>query len=218
MRVWQRDGKTPPKVETAFLDRAETAALAARCRTERTTVHGAISAALAVVLTEATGEPGISLYSPVNMRRHLTCYTQVSNMMFGGFQKQIGTSGEFWSLARDAVAGMPSACSLSNFAQNTAALEELVPAHAPSSTAERVLGAGLGQHMLSNLGRVSLGSDETQLRIRAVWGPACTTHLVDYQFVGVVTYGGVLRLINTTYHPVPDLLPSVTRRLVSCCT
>lgn len=210
---WRAEDDTRPRVQTASLNEDATTALVVRCRKERTTVHGAISAALAATLAELTGETTTTLYSPVDLRRTLDGSSHVSNLMFCGFRATLVGDADFWSTARHAVEGISAVRDLRNLATMMTGLERLIPPTASAATACSILGNGLGDHMLSNLGTLSLAADRAGLKIRAVWGPACTTHLAGYQFVGAATYRGVLRLINTTYDPHPGFLDAIAQRL-----
>lgn len=211
---WSQAADSLPGFETLALAHADTARLLDRTRAERTTVHGAVSAALSRALLEMTGRSTHMIFSPLDMRRALPFDTRTCAMMFGGFGAAVDATADFWSMARHAVDGIAAARSPEAFIGFTSFVGNAVLPDASTEMGSAVLGAMIGEHMLSNLGMVGITPRRGDLHVRAFWGPACAVHLEGYQFLGLATLEGVLRMVNTGYDLLPGLLPAIGRQLV----
>jgi hypothetical protein len=71
--------------------------------------------------------------------------------------------------------------------------------------------------LLTNLGQRTIPAVYRNFRLHAVWGPCVATGFVHDQAIGVITVGDRLRLVHTSYDPVPGLLEHVMATLESEC-
>jgi hypothetical protein len=71
--------------------------------------------------------------------------------------------------------------------------------------------------LLTNLGQRTIPAVYRNFRLHAVWGPCLATGFVHDQAIGVITVGDRLRLVHTSYDPVPGLLEYVVGTLESEC-
>jgi hypothetical protein len=69
--------------------------------------------------------------------------------------------------------------------------------------------------MITNLGRLAVGSQFGSLKVEAFWGPALTMGFDGEQSIGVSTLDGRLACLHVSYRPIEGLLPTAASLLVS---
>ena len=216
----------PKAFRAAAGARAEVAALALsaqltravveRSRIERTTVHGAVAAAVHEAgrrLSRAWRERPVRTVSPIDVRRTVGGMGQAN----GVYITQTVTVDDrprgapFWHAAREVKASLAPAQTLAAVVQETKALDAFMSSNPSVEDA-----AGFLSHMLafdvllSNLGREPVASTYDGFALKALWGPIVSSGFADDQVVGVCTQGGVLRLTQASYTVMPGLLDEVS--------
>ncbi|MDQ2738315.1 MAG: hypothetical protein M3Y35_06810, partial [Actinomycetota bacterium] len=118
----------------------------------------------------------------------------------------------FWTLARDASRQLDTARRPQ--ALRAAALGLAAFAPTTPEAAETAMLAATGADIeITNLGVARFeGSTVT-----ALWGPTMTTQVDGEQIFGVVTQGGVLRMVNTTRTPLDGLVTHIGELLTFAC-
>ena len=69
--------------------------------------------------------------------------------------------------------------------------------------------------LITNLGRLVVGSNFGSLKLEAFWGPALTMGFEGEQSVGVSTVDGRLACLHVSYRPIEGLLPMAASLLAS---
>ena len=193
-----------------------TQAVAQRARIERTTVHGAVAAAVHEAgrrLSRAWRARPVRTVSPIDVRRTVGGMGQAN----GVYITQTVTVDDraqgapFWDAAREVKALLAPAQTHASVVQETKALDAFMSSNPSVDDA-----AGFLSHMLafdvllSNLGREPVASVYEGFALKALWGPIVSSGFADDQVVGVCTQGGVLRLTQASYTAMPGLLDEVS--------
>ena len=187
-----------PHIRSAVLSPELTQQAIQRSRAERTTVHGAISAAFLLALAEqdANSDP-IRCMHPIDVRSHLSlpspegvglyfCMSMTSH--------SLQADAAFWDVARS----VKSQLSQIDIAQQLVAQSQfLQPEMANLTDAIAFAEAGRSQYScpldVTNLGRVDLAQQYGNIRIEALYAPAIMPNVAD-RTVGVATLGSRLAL------------------------
>ncbi|OBC00327.1 condensation domain-containing protein [Mycobacterium sp. 852002-40037_SCH5390672] len=191
-------------VRTMAMTYADTAALVARCRAERTTVHAALVVAQCRVRATDRGEEFIRVLSPINLRPILgieggcvLCIAPTAT----GHAPWDGTP--FWGQARAMTAHLDVARSAPGIRTASLALEQIITPDAETGDAEELFSRiSPWEIMVTNLGVQNLDG-ANPLRPTAVWGPVVLSQTDGEYLTGVTTYEGRLRMV-TCGHSVPD--------------
>ncbi len=204
-----------PEVATLALGAQLTQAIVERSRKERTTVHGAVAAAVHEAgrrLSQAWRERPIRTVTPIDLRKSVDGVSTAN----GVYITQTITIDErergapFWNAAREVKGLLAPAQSHEAVVRETKALDGFMASNPSVDDA-----AGFLSHMLafdvllSNLGSEPIGSAYEGFSLEALWGPFVSSGFADDQVVGVCTLGGVLRLAHTSYDAMPGLLDEV---------
>jgi hypothetical protein len=204
-----------PAVTALALSAHLSQALIERSRRERTTVHGAIAAAVHEAgrrLSQSWCVRPIRTVTPIDLRKSVDGVAKAN----GVYITQTITIDDrergapFWHAAREVKTMLAPARALESVARETKALEGFMASSPAIDDA-----AGFLSHMLafdvllSNLGSEPIASTYDGLALKALWGPFVSSGFADDQVVGVCTMGGVLRLAHTSYDALPGLLAQV---------
>jgi hypothetical protein len=204
-------GGSIPRVAALRFTREITQSLRERARGERSTVHGALCAAVtaaAATLVPDWSEATLRVLSPIDIRRrmlngseHLGCC--VSAVVL----KDEDSANEFWSRARSFSDQLEPATSVEGILAGIDMLQKLMSPVATVQQAQEVLAQGFGAEiLLTNLGTVEFADTYGPLTLRALWGPCVNTGFAKGQTVGAVTIGDQLHLLHTSYEPASGLL------------
>ena len=218
-RMW--DG-SPPHIKKLRLTTHLTATLRDRARQEGTTVHGALSVALAFAAREISGgaaQDSIRICSPIDTRDLLglggECVA-VTGMAVIPIEPRRGDA--FWSLARRAKSDLAPARSCEGLVAAQSAMHQAVVNGIDVQGVAGFLAAVFAHDiMLSNLGQVRFGTQFGALRLEAVWGPAILMGFAGAQTVGVTTVNGAIGLLHTSYEPIDSLLEATEGFLRAAC-
>lgn len=201
------------------MSREETARLVDRCRWEGTTVHAAIVTAASRARCTESGEQFVRTFSPVDIRTQLAqysgsciCITSARTAMAPGD----GT--DFWTQARSISNRLPGMKTPAALMVGAALLERHLPIHIDCDGAEHFFCSALPFELLvSNLGVQDI-AHRHPCRPQAVWGPIFRTHVDHECVIGVITYGGRLRMVACAPTPTSELLRNILETLVCVST
>jgi hypothetical protein len=192
--------------------------LRARARTEHASVHGAIVAALILegsVRAPHWGGAPVRVLSPINIRSLIGRKEEFALSIstgLGHFEPSI--EGGFWALARDVSADLAPARSPAGFAATVDGLTAFI-AGQPGVAGVAAFEPGYFpvEMMVSNLGRIPYETHAGALRLEALWGPAVFVGIDGEQMIGVCSTGSTIRLVQSSFSPLPDLLEGVAQCL-----
>jgi hypothetical protein len=211
-----------PNMRALALTAELTARLRERARQEKTTVHGALSAALAIAGSKALAdwkENSARILSPVDVRKVIGA-GESCGVLFDSATVSLRSKAQidFWELARsgrDGVSGMQTAAGAKQF---FAGLRQVVSPGLNPETAWKTAEHGFAHDaLLSNLGDVRYGTSFGRFKLEAMWGPALVGGMEGGISVGVATANGSLRLLQTSHAPPPFLLEEMERALMTAC-
>src|SRR5690348_2631972 len=115
--------------------------------------------------------------------------------------------------ARQVNTGLSFARSAPGVVIGTALVEKFIPPEADCETAQRFFRTALPFELLiTNLGTRQF-STSGPIRPRAVWGPIVLPQIDREQVLGVVTYGGQLRMTCIGHWPTHDFLENIHETL-----
>jgi NRPS condensation-like uncharacterized protein len=198
-------------VEAVALDQETTRRLRVRARTEGSTVHGALCAAMAMAasrLVPSWSETPLRIISPVDLRRRMLGGSEhVGLCVTGVVLENEFSARDFWTKARSFSDRLEPATSAESIAAKIAAMHQLAtPISTVQQAREFLLQAFSAEILLTNLGVVDFNETYGALTLRALWGPATHTGFALGQTIGAVTVKGQLHLLHTSYGPAIDLL------------
>jgi hypothetical protein len=211
-----------PHVRALALTAGLTARLRERARQEKTTVHGALSAAVAIAGTKAVAdwkENGVRILSPVDVRKVVGA-GESCGVFFGGVGVLLraGAQTDFWELARAARNGVADAQTAAGAKEFFAGLRQAVSPELNPETAWKVAEHGFAHDvLLSNLGDLRYGTSFGRFKLEAMWGPPVIGGMEGGITVGVATANGSLRLLQGSHAPAPFVLEEMERALTAAC-
>ncbi|MET0704985.1 MAG: peptide synthetase [Mycobacterium sp.] len=191
--------------------------LVQRCRTEHTTVHGAIVTAASRVLSVDTQKDFLRVDTLINFRSHIDVLDDCAVYFTASCVGVAPSELSFWRQARAVTTELAVARSPRGIVTSSKGMREAMPIDAEVEDAERVF-TNLVPHELvvSNLG-VYQGIPDSAIRPTAVWGPFVQTHVDGELVIGVVTFEGQLRITACGFTLKPDFLERVQRELLAAC-
>ncbi|WP_240660124.1 peptide synthetase [Streptomyces sp. WAC 01529] len=204
-----------PHVSTLALQRALTARLVSRCRTEGVSVHAALCAAACTVFHRA-GRTRVRVLSPIDLRRAASLPDAVANRFAGArTASEASQAGNFWELARHHHQALEDQRAPAALKAGSEALEQQPPA-TPEEAEAMMTVVTAADIQITNLGVVEAPA-HSRTSLTALWGPAQTTQLRGEHVLGVATLGGRLRMTELTHDPVAVLLPDMATVLAQHC-
>jgi hypothetical protein len=219
----QRDGARP-EVQGLSLAPAFTARLRDRTRRERTTVHAALRAALAVAgrrVSAAWQDIPVRGVSPVNTRPTLgvgkdcgVFVGAVTSTLHPGLS-ELGATG-FWDLARHAKSERCPRPDARGHRRGGVGAAGGRRRRTRRRHGVRVRGDAR-EGLLTNLGSLSFPGQFGALKLKAIWGPAVLDGSEDEQTIGAATVGGTLSLLHTSHTPHRGLLHEMQSVLAEAC-
>ena len=187
-----------------------------------TTVHGALSVALAFAASEISGGAAkgpIRICSPIDTRDLLGLGGEcvpVTGMAVIRIEKHRGDA--FWNLARRAKGDLAPARSREGLVAAQSGMHQAVMNGIDVQGVAGFLAAVFAHDiMLSNLGQIRFETQIGALRLEAVWGPAILMGFAGAQTVGVTTVNGAIGLLHTSYEPMDSLLETTEKILSAAC-
>jgi NRPS condensation-like uncharacterized protein len=211
-----------PKVFSIRLGQETTSKIIERAREEKTTVHGAICAAVLISARKMRSEWAdrkIEMISPICARRPLQLD---DNYGLNITTHAVYFEGEqrfpFWDIARMAKAGLAGTeteehvRNYINFFRditfNSADLQKMI---------DILKNAFNHEIMVTNLGRVKYDTNFGKLKLKAVYGPMVRSGKGNEQTIGAISSNGSLCLTNTSDKPINGLLEAMEEILTKAC-
>jgi NRPS condensation-like uncharacterized protein len=204
------DGRDP-LVDAHELPRELSAAVRARARTEQTTVHGALSAALFLAGRELSvpwAQNPVRTLCPVDLRRRLPLGDVC------GFHSpsvpailDAAQGDGFWDIARLATGQIQPALTAEAMVRRIHAVAPILSGMDFETSGSFIRNALAHESVLTNLGELPCDRRVGHLRVEAIWGPAIVTGVEDEQVLGVASLrGGGICLLHSSFTPFPGLL------------
>jgi NRPS condensation-like uncharacterized protein len=211
-----------PRVNGLRLSPELTSKLRERVREEGTTVHGALSAAVALAywqtILELREEP-VRVLSPIDTRKLLGLGEDCAVLVAASaVDIEPYTSTDFWDIARYSIAALAGAQTLEGVIASKVGIHQAVSDGIDVPAAAALAAHGFAHEiMLTNLGNLRYGTDFGELKLEAVWGPAVSAHLEGGVTIGVATANGAICLLETSFNRTESLLKVTEKILASAC-
>jgi NRPS condensation-like uncharacterized protein len=204
------DGSSP-RVEAVRLTRETTRSLRERARLERSTLHGALCAAMttaASTLVPGWSDMPLRVLSPIDVRkRMLNSSEHIGLCVSAVILDDENSTQDFWSIARSFSDRLEPAKSVEGISALVGMVHDLVSPISTVQQAQEFLAQGFSAEiLLTNLGAVEFKDTYGPLTLHALWGPSVHTGFAMGQTVGAVTVGDQLHLLHTSYEPASGLL------------
>ncbi|MGZ2506010.1 hypothetical protein ACVINI_006556 [Rhizobium beringeri] len=219
MPLWRDFQGDKVAVKTSALNRSVVAALRNVARKNRTTVNSAVcvAAAFSTAGVEQRGE--VRVLSAIDLRPLLGLERTACAM--GAIAGTIGIAPDsrigFWEHASLHAEKLKHLRNPENSLQLSAALDETLAPGCDPELASGLLGGLNYDLVVSNLGDLGEVQQIGDVRLEAIWGPAGQGRLLDERFVGVVTFGSEMRLIEARPVHRLSILDDVVRMLTDAC-
>jgi NRPS condensation-like uncharacterized protein len=216
------DGSTP-RVEAVRLTRETTRSLRQRARVERSTLHGALCAALtaaASTLVPGWSDAPLRVLCPIDVRkRMLNSSEHIGLCVTAVILDDESSTQDFWSIARSFSDQLESAKSVEGIAALVGMVHDLVSPISTVQQAQEFVAQGFSAEiLLTNLGAVDFKDTYGPLTLHALWGPSVHAGFAMGQTVGAVTVGDQLHLLHTSYEPASGLLGEASALLNAATT
>jgi hypothetical protein len=220
--TYVRKEDSRPHVRSLRLTPELTAKVRKRARQEGTTVHGALSSAVALAYGQISNqlrEEPIRVFSFIDTRKLLGLGEDCALLIGSGVVAiEPRMSRTFWDIARYSIAGLAGAQTMEGIIASRNSMHQIIMNGIDVPTAAAI-GARAFAHevLLTNLGDLPYGTSFGELKLEAVWGPAVSARFEGAPTIGVTTTNGALRLIQTSFGSSDSLLEATKRILVSAC-
>ena len=214
-----REEQSRPRIKGVRLSSALTGMLRERARREKTTVHGALSAALALAARQNNPhlkDASIRICSPIDTRKLLGLGEDCAALIDSGIVTiEPRRSNNFWDIARESISDLAGARTLQGVTASRNALYQATKNGIDVPTAAAICAQAFAHEiMLTNIGKLPYCMEFGQLRLETVWGPAVSARFEGAPTIGVATANGALCLLETSFSNC-SLLKTAERILVS---
>lgn len=193
-----------------------------RSKTECTTVHGALSAAIVIALKKldsSTQLKPVRILHPLSARATLDIGEEFGLLINMTTLSYNPTPEEtFWNFAKDVRTGIAPMQTPDWIRQDIEGTDGLFSSGMDLKDVKQVLHEGtVHEVMLTNLGRLSIESDFNPLKLKLLWGPMVLTPHEEAQTIGVATLNGELTLTLTGQKSSKSLLENLENVLYEAC-
>ena len=207
-----------PRIKSLRMTPVLTRKLRERARQEGTTVHGALSAAVALAAwLEGPNfkHAPFRICSPIDTRKLLGLGENCAALMDAvTVDIRPRMPVDFWDLARESMVGLSRAQTLKAVVESRSSLCQALTAGIDVPAAAAICARAFAHDiMLTNLGNLPFGPKFGHLRLDAIWGPAVSARFAGAPTIGVTTTNGALRLLETSFS-APDLLLETTQEIL----
>src|SRR5262245_299509 len=210
-----------PRVMGLSLGPTLTARLRNRTRREGTTVHGALSAAVAIAGRQRNADwqdTPIRVMSPINIRPLLGVGESCGVFVSATTNAIDGQATGFWRLARDTRVATAAGQTREAVMSLLSKLGEVVGKGAEVAVAAEFAAAAFAREiLLTNLGALTFDDRFGRLKIEELWGPAVLGGMEGEQTIGVAAVKGSICLTHTGHTPTEGLLTAMRSVLVKAC-
>jgi hypothetical protein len=207
-------------VDTLRLSPELSTLLRQRARQEGTTVHGALSAALALVSKEWKPQP-LRIWSPASARETLgSGYSASLQLTTKTVSFDLEEHHTFWDVARYSNTGLAGVGSIEYITGYIQELSGLISSGIDINGLVEFNETMLGnEYLLTNIGALNFDTDFGNLQLEALWGPFVLTGYEGSQTIGVTSINGIIHLALTTLAHIEakPLLEAVENLLTEEC-
>jgi hypothetical protein len=211
-------------VKSLKLSSTLTQKLIDRSKSERTTVHGVLSAAVVLAMKTrgdaSLQEDTVRILHPLSARTTLSLgedYGLLINIVTLPYQPPAQQS--FWGFAREVRQGIASTQTPEWIKADIHATQGLFNNGLDLNTVEGALHQGTAHEiMLTNLGLLQFESDYGNLKLKSLWGPLVLTPHSSARTLGVATFNGELTLTLTGLAPSQTLLDAIRQIIEKVCS
>lgn len=211
-------------VERFKLSGTLTKKLIERSKSERTTVHGTLSAAIVLALKSRSNasleKNPVRILHPLSARSTM-CLGEDFSLLLSIITLPYDPAPQltFWDFAREVRQGIVSTQTMEWIKADTSSTQGLFHNRLDLHTIEDALHQGTAHEiMLTNLGLLSFNSDFGTLKLKSIWGPMVLTPHALAQTIGVATFNGELTLSLTGLAPSQSLLETVEKMIEKVCS
>jgi hypothetical protein len=218
--TYLRKEDSRPCIKGLLLTPELTGKLRERVRREGTSVHGALSAALALASWQIGSELSpMRVVSPIDTRKLLGLGEDCAVLIDAGVVPiEPYALVKFWEVARHAAQGLAGPRSLEGVLASRNALHRTVSAGIDVSAAAAICAHAFAHDlMLTNLGNIPYAIQFGALKLETVWGPSVSARFQGVPTIGVATTNGALSLLETRFAPSESLLETTEQILLSAC-
>jgi len=198
-----------------------TARIRNRARREGTTVHGALSAAVAIAGRQRNADwqnTPIRVMSPINIRPLVGVGESCGVFVSATTNAIDGQATGFWRVARDTRVATAAGQTREAVMLLLSKLGEVVGKGAEVAVAAEFAAAAFAREiMLTNLGALTFDDRFGRLKIEELWGPAVLGGMEGEQTIGVAAVNGSISLTHTSHTPTEGLLTAMRSVLVKAC-
>jgi hypothetical protein len=216
-----KDGATP-RVTGLRLSPQQTALLVKSARREQTSVHAAISTALALTGRESLPswkEHGVRVLSPISLHKALRVENDCVLALTGGIVTFEPSSGSnFWDLARWAKQTLLPFQTMEGVRSASGMFEKTFSNHANVETVARAMAQGMGYELVvTNVQQFPFDNRFGDLTLEGLWGPSALNGFEGEQAVAIATVNDSLHMVHTSYTPVNTFLNRAVDLLMNAC-
>jgi hypothetical protein len=220
--VYRSPDNARPRIKGLRLSPGLTSRLRDRARQERTTVHGALCAALVLASRDESAtwrEGSLRILSPINARLLLGAGESCGLFLGAAMNVFDRQAVDFWDIARDARNGVAANQTIATIAAHFSAFRQVVGNGADAATvAEFAAQAFACEFLLTNLGSLSFDRQFGPVTLKAMFGPAVVMGFEGHQTMGVTTVNGALCLLQIGHTPPDGLLEKIKIVLAEACS
>jgi NRPS condensation-like uncharacterized protein len=216
------DGETPV-IARRTLPPSLTSALRQRCRSEKTTVHGALVTAAVVAARQVSvklRQMPIEVISPSDMRMLLGAGEDVAPLAGGAAMTMEPPThpADFWETARLVKRNLVPPQTPEELKRSFAPIEHFMSGH-PSlrETIAFLANRGGPKISVNNLGAIPFAARFGELMLEAIWGPCILLGYDGERLISAATVNGSLHLMHTSYDPLPSVLQVMEQHLTAAC-
>jgi hypothetical protein len=218
--VYRQPDGSRPVIRGLVLDTELTGTLRRRARTERTTVHGALVAAVVGAARQLSGaleDATITVGSAVDARTAIRAGEDVALLSAGGSTIVQADMRDFWDIARFArhsIAPMQAPAAMADLMQG---LGDFLSAYRDGNPMSALMAGFRFDINISNLGQLPVETRFGELTFKRLWGPSILAGFEGEQEIGAATIEGSLSLLHTSYRPLSGFLESIEDHLGAAC-
>jgi len=211
-----------PKVRSLTLSTELTGKILKRAREEGTTVHGALSAALALAywkINDQFSNKPVRVLSPIDLRKMLGLDDDCALLISAGLVAiEPDPAATFWRVASDSIAQLSLARTPEAVTAAKRNMHQFVKQGVDDAAAQATLRGEYAHNInLTNLGNLSYETDFGEVKLEAVWGPGVCPGTPGAHTIGAATTNGSLTLLQITREEPGSLLQTAEKILISAC-
>ncbi len=220
MPLWRDFHTDEVAVKTAALNRSIVEELRKAARENRSSVNSAVCVAAALSAAQVEHKDEIRVLSAIDLRPLLGLGRDECSM--GAVAGIIGISTDhrigFWERASLHMEKLKQLRSPENGRQLNEALDRILTPGCDPDLASGLLGGLNYDLVVSNLGDLGKDRQVGDVRLEALWGPAGQGRLLDERFLGVITFGSEMRVIEARPFHRLSILDEVILMLIDACS